>query len=221
MVSFSLHSLCRAYGWQFIWNVALPHPLKLLKAWIVVRKLVFGEGFVDVPDVDGADVNPANSRSLVGVGFCLKPMTCPSGRFNHACACPAGADSGAIRDCCRACEIRIWREHALRAGSAFYIMTSARDILYDVFLPALRERRFVTGRFLICRFSFKPFALGMLVSGIRGRLVAFQNGDCRDFRTWAQADVGIKDERTTLPESAETLLGIENSHWDGIGKTPS
>jgi hypothetical protein len=87
---------------------------------------------------------------------------------------------------------------ALRAGSAFYVMTSARDILDDVYLPALDDRRFPTGLFVLCRYSFQPFAAGLLASGIHARLLPLESGDCRDYRTWLLADRGIKDERTTI-----------------------
>lgn len=77
-------------------------------------------------------------------------------------------------------------------------MTSARDILYDVFLPALKEKRFATGLFLLCRYSFLPYARGMMAVGIRGSLHPFATGDCREYRTWHRADVGIKDEQTAM-----------------------
>jgi hypothetical protein len=81
-------------------------------------------------------------------------------------------------------------------------MTSARDILDDVYVPALEHRRFATGSFMLCRYSFKPFAVGLLASGIRARLLPLESGDCRDYRTWLLADRGIKEERTTVGRAA-------------------
>lgn len=211
MTSFSFHSLFRAYGWRFLWTVALPHPRRLLKALVVMRKLVVAADCVDVPGKEETPADLHGAQSLIGVGFCLKPIECPSGRFNHDCICLESAEATVIQAPCTGCDVRQYGERAMQAGSTFYIMTSARDILEDVILPALRERRFVAGRFLICRYSFKPFALGMLVSGIRGRLVAFESGDCRDYRTWVRADVGIKNERTSLSQSAEVLMGVEKT----------
>lgn len=211
MMSFALHSLLRAYGWRFIWNVAIPYPRKVLQALAGMRKLVFVDDHVDVSDQEGTRIDLQGPQSLIGVGFCLKPMACPSGRFNHDCISLESTDLKEVHAPCVGCEVRKHGERALQRGCTFYIMTSARDILDDVFLPALRERRFVAGRFLICRYSFKPFALGMLVSGIRGRLVAFESGDCRDYRTWVRADVGIKDEQTSLSQSVGVLMGIEKS----------
>lgn len=131
MTAFLWHSLFRAYGWRFLFLVTLPHPLKTLGAVAAAGRLPCEGGSADVldPMPDGGA-----PRRVVGAGFCLKPLACPSGRFNHDCA-------------------------------------------------------------YLCRYSFQPFAAGMLAAGIRGRLVAFASGDCRDYRTWVRADVGIKEER--------------------------
>jgi hypothetical protein len=77
-------------------------------------------------------------------------------------------------------------------------MTSARDILDDVYVPALEGRRFTTGLFVLCRYSFKPFAVGVVASGMSATLLPLNEGDCRDYRTWLLADHGIKDEQTTV-----------------------
>jgi hypothetical protein len=77
-------------------------------------------------------------------------------------------------------------------------MTSARDILDDVYVPALEDKRFPTGIFVLCRYSFKPFAFGLLASGMSAKLWPLDQGDCRDYRTWLLADRGVKDEQTTV-----------------------
>ena len=95
---------------------------------------------------------------------------------------------------------------ALKTGAAFYVMTSAKDILFDVFTPALDEGRFSSGLFVLCRYSLRPFAVGMLASGIRGWLFPFERGDCRDYRTWLQADRGIKEEQTEINEPNQRTI---------------
>ena len=60
-------------------------------------------------------------------------------------------------------------------------MTSARDILDDVYVPALEDRRFTTGLFVLCRYSFKPFAVGVVASGMSATLLPLNEGDCRDY----------------------------------------
>jgi hypothetical protein len=77
-------------------------------------------------------------------------------------------------------------------------MTSAGDILDDIFVPAMRRGAFTAGLFVLCRYSFRPFAFGLLASGMSGRLLPLEQGDCRDYRTWLLADRGIKDEQTSL-----------------------
>jgi len=150
-------------------------------------------------------------RSVVGLGFCLKPMNppCPSGRANHDCAFLENLRESETRDvpaACRACAIREIGTLTLKTGSAFYIMTSARDILLDLFVPAIDERQIRSGLFLLCRYSLRPFAIGLLASGIRGWLFTFDTGDCRDYRTWLQADIGIKKEQTGMAEANRKSL---------------
>ena len=207
MWAFCVRSLFREYGWLFAWRIAIRRPVRTLRAF---REA----GGIDENAGGGVEVNSGASAiragappSIVGAGFCLKPVNppCPSGRANHDCLCLerlAGADGAAIPAPCRSCTIREIGTRALHAGSAFYVMTSARDILDDVYLPALESRRFATGLFVLCRYSFKPFAVGLLASGMRARMLPLDRGDCRDYRTWLLADRGIKDEQTTLAGTA-------------------
>ena len=204
---FCLRSLVREYGWLFIRRVAARHPWRTLKALLAAGRIDSAErGVVEVGG-GTSSVRAGGPPSIVGAGFCLKPMDppCPSGRFNHDCVCLerlAGADGAAVPVPCRSCAIREIGTQSLRAGSAFYVMTSARDILDDVYVPALERRRFATGSFMLCRYSFKPFAVGLLASGIHARLLPLESGDCRDYRSWLLADRGIKEERTTVDQAA-------------------
>jgi hypothetical protein len=74
---FCLRSLCKEYGVAFVRRVMLAHPLATLRG--MVR-------FLRQPS-SGAAGWRGGAGSLVGVGFCLKPMApaCPSGRANHDC----------------------------------------------------------------------------------------------------------------------------------------
>jgi len=207
MWMFCLRSLVREYGWLFIRQVAARHPWRTLKALRAAGRIDAAErGVVEVGG-GPSDFRAGEPPSIVGAGFCLKPVDppCPSGRFNHDCVCLerlAGADGAAVPVPCRSCAIRGIGTQSLRAGSAFYVMTSARDILDDVYVPALESRRFTTGLFVLCRYSFKPFAVGLMASGIRARLVPLGQGDCRNYRTWLLADRGIKGEQTTVDATA-------------------
>ena len=94
----------------------------------------------------------------------------------------------------------------LKAGAAFYIMTSAKDVLLDLFTPAINEGRFSSGLFLLCRYSLRPFAVGLLASGIRGWLLPFERGDCMDYKTWLLADRGVKDEQTSISQQNRKII---------------
>jgi hypothetical protein len=199
---FCLRSLVREYGWHFAVRVVVRRPFRTRRAFREAARLHTADGGASV----GALASPGDaigSPSIVGAGFCLKPINppCPSGRANHDCRALENAarpDAASLPLPCRPCAIRAIGTDALRAGSAFYVMTSARDILDDVFVPAIARRTFTTGLFVLCRYSFKPFALGLLASGMSGRLLPLDQGDCRDYRTWLLADGGIKDEQTTV-----------------------
>jgi hypothetical protein len=210
MWAFCTHSLLREYGWQFLGRLALAHPLRTARAMLKSATL---DVACDVTTVSGGAPGGTldSGRSIVGVGFCMKPLDppCPSGRANHDCQYLERGLAAEAPPACRLCAIREIGVMALDAGAAFYVMTSARDILLDVFMSALEQRRFSSGLFVMCRYSLRPFAVGLLASGIRGWLFPFDGGDCRDYRTWLEADRGIKDEQTTLnPRTRTATLGI-------------
>jgi hypothetical protein len=207
MWAFCLRSLLSEYGWRFAWRIAVRHPWRTLQAFREADR-------IDVTERGGVDVNGGTSTiragdppAIVGAGFCLKPISppCPSGRANHDCLfleTLTGQDAAGVPVPCRLCAIREIGTQSLRAGSAFYVMTSARDILDDVYVPAIESRRFPTGLFVLCRYSFKPFAVGLQASGMTARMVPLDQGDCRDYATWLLADRGVKVERTTVDGAA-------------------
>lgn len=204
MWAFCLQSFFREYGWQFLKQVALPHPVKTARALFTSESLDFSEKITSVSAEKNGQILE-HERSIVGVGFCLKPMNpiCISGRPNHDCYYLENlfpSETLNIPQCCRRCVIREIGIMTLKANAAFYIMTSASDILSDVFTPSLNERRFTSGFFILCRYSMRSFAVGLLVSGIRGRMFPFESGDCLDYKTWLLADRGIKGERTEINE---------------------
>jgi len=213
MWDFCLRSLFREYGWQFFGRVALPHPLRTARAVLDSGTLDVSGDTIDVPP-GGPVPGLEGAQSIVGLGFCLKPMTppCPSGRPNHDCQYLENLPRSGAQDTptsCRQCAIREIGLLALQSGAAVYIMTSAKDILFDVFVPALDRGRFSSGLFALCGYSVRPFAVGLLASGIRGWLFPFANGDCRDYKSWLLADRGIKDEQTALEApKLRTLRGL-------------
>lgn len=203
LLAFCLRSLYREYGVEFLVRVLLAHPLA---AWKGIRDYAR-------PKTAPLDATPQGPGCLTGIGFCLKPLhpPCPSGRANHRCACFEHPDSPPPAPC-PSCLIRTLGTHALAAGHTVYIMTSARDLLHDVLLPALCRRRFRYAVLTLCRFSFEPMRLALAVCGVEARLFPFQDGDCRDYATWRRADIGDKPQQTFLDEATLATLLAEVTH---------
>jgi hypothetical protein len=193
--SFGLRSLVTEYGLAFSLRILLRHPLRSLRG---LRRYLRGEGAAEL-----GEERASEPPGLVGVGFCLKPLDppCASGRANHDCLYferRLHEGEHAVPSCCSGCAIRELGTRALRAGSALYVMTSARDILHDLLLPAFARRDERPALITLCRYSFEPFRLALLICGLRARLVPFASGDCRDWPSWRRADLGDKPERTQL-----------------------
>lgn len=198
-------------------KVVLQHPICTIGGIERYRKqkrrlLDYRQSLSVSPVVDKKE-NEANT--IVGVGFCLKPLhpPCLSGRGNHDCLYfERNLDSA--RDempaCCQHCAIREIGLRARAAGNHFYIMTSARDILEDMLLPALENKQFSKGLFAICRYSFEPFQIALAIAGIEGDLYPYEINDCNDFSTWNRADRGIKDDQTKIGQ--EDYQSMQN-HW--------
>ncbi len=205
---FSFRSLLTAYGRDFFTDVILRHPLVTLSGINRYRKIT---GQSENQDVAVPSKYPGGPQTIVGAGFCLKPLepACISDRANHDCLYfekNLQDKDQKIPACCQNCKIRDIGERTLRTGSNFYIMTSAIDILHDMLIPALEEKRFMQGLFTMCRYSYEPFKIALLISGIEGSLFPFESGDCRDYATWHEADIGNKEEQTMLSEENERSL---------------
>ena len=220
LVMFCLRSLWREYGLSFMRRIVLRHPMRTLRglqAYAGKQRQVEGLSTLPhkFPPTEGA---AAQGDVLVGLGFCLKPLDpqCPSGRANHDCDYfqhSRHLDRGAAPPACLDCPIRDIGLKALDAGCMFYIMTSARDILFDLLLPALKDQSFRYALLGLCRYSIEPFKIALSVVGLEAELTAFAEGDCTDYRSWRRADIGLKDERTCFSsEGLEAiLLGISGA----------
>lgn len=201
--NFGFRSMFHEYGIEFFIKVALRYPIKTLIGINKYRKLILQN---DLPEQIGADKILSEKWSggnecIIGVGFCLKPLNpvCISERANHNCFffennLHLGNDK--IPGCCKICSIREIGLLTLLTGSSFYIMTSAEDIMFDMFLPALQNKKFSKALIGLCRYSFEPFKIALLISGINAYLFPYESGDCKDYNSWLQADIGIKNEQT-------------------------
>lgn len=215
--SFCLRSVFKEYGKTFLLKVIVPHPMKTLRG---VQK--YGQFSSRNPST-GSTLIPKESEphwtggkgSVVGIGFCAKPLepSCISGSANHNCAYFENhlhISKDLVPKPCQNCLVREVGLVALSSKSDFYIMTSAKDILSDLFLPALNLHIYTTALLSLCQYSFEPFKIALFISGIDALLFPFKTGDCEDYRTWRQADKGVKDTQTQLRdrdlETIRTLL---------------
>ncbi len=201
---FCFRSLIREYGIKFIFLVILRHPIMTLKGIIK-----YGRN-----DVKTSDQWAGGEKHIVGVGFCLKPLEppCISGRSNHNCHFLENnlhLKDVKIPQCCNNCTIKNIGLLTLATGSNFYIMTSAKDILLDMYLPSIKNHKFTNGLFVICRFSFEPFKIPLFIAGMQADIFPFESGDCRDYPTWLLADNGRKDEQTVIDNNdSKTINAI-------------
>ena len=214
--NFCLRSVFKEYGKTFLLKIAAPHPIKTLKG---LRKYgqFSGENSSTVSMFSAKATETkwtGGKGSVVGIGFCAKPIepSCVSGRANHDCAYFENhlhLSQDPKPEPCRSCLVREIGMAALSSKSDFYIMTSAIDILYDLFLPALRSNSYSRALLGLCHYSFEPFKIALCISGIEALLFPFEKGDCGDYRTWRQADKGIKLTQTHLSDhDKETIKSL-------------
>lgn len=214
IVFFCLRSLWTEYGWSFLTRVAFKHPVR---TWRGIRKYVRSDqsntgDVLDLPLKKDSDHFQLNKPKVLGLGFCLKPLfpECPAGRANHSCLYFENRGTiakGDVWEACQECVIRKLGSLALGAGFDLYIMTSARDILWDLLLPVMEQKQYTFAVLALCSYSFEPFRIALAVAGLRGCLFEFAEGDCQNYSAWRRADKGHKSEITCLqPEDQERLL---------------
>lgn len=204
-VLFCLRSVGHEYGYQFLLKIVLPHPIRTfqgLKRYMhdlyFTASDAFDRSLASAPDPPSLEPSP-----VLGLGFCLKPRepVCISGRFNHDCYYfekQFPSHTRKLLPCCLDCKIRTLGETAFFSGYSLYIMTSARDILNDLLLPAFRTRHFSRALLVLCAYSFEPFRIALAVSGLPAKLIPLESGDCKDYDSWRKADRGNKSERTEI-----------------------
>jgi len=217
---FSFHSLTKGYGHLFLREVVLRHPCRTLRGIVEYRRFLrAGRREGDITYLfwekeESLLEEVANGeRPLIAVGFCLKPFDCPSGRPNHSCLYLSMLDLDRKEKwphpICRECKVAIIGKKALVAGANVHIMTSALDIAHDLMIPVMEEGRFRKVILCLCPFSVQAITLPLLVCGIRGYLIEYSSGSCRDYQEWLLADRGIKGEMTTLsPEALEKVMSL-------------
>lgn len=208
---FCFRSLFHSYGRFFLAHILFRHPFRSVLGlwhycWIARRQRQTDRAIISWHG-DARTLNSKNRATLVGLGFCQKPIdpACPAGRFNHECCYLENLGSGESL-ACRLCEAR---SIALQAGTSemgIYIMTSAEHIARDLLIPAIAQKLRGPVLLLVCPYSIRPLSLAMCICGLPGVLLAYDRGDCRDYTAWINADNGIKSEQTFLPTETARWL---------------
>jgi len=200
---FSFLSFFRQYGWVFLSRVVIKHPVRTIRGFLKYRK--WRRGLADEGEIlflSPKDSLPKVGKGwLVGLGFCLKPLgSCPSGRFNHDCAL---IFSGKGARACQDCQIGLIGRRALASGASVYIMTSAKDVVYDMFLPMIEEGKYQWVMLFLCPYTSKVMAFPLLICGVSGLIVKYSSGDCKGYREFSRADRGDKPEQTAISQAVE------------------
>jgi hypothetical protein len=206
---FSWRSLNQSYARTVLRRVVARYPGRTLSGVRAYRQWVrSGHGLGPVSPVGGDAAQIAKgARLLVAPGFCQKPLACPAGRFAPDCRVfDAPLRPARLQPACVGCAVRALGERALAAGASLYLMTSAQQIAYDLFLPALAGHGFQHAVLNVCPLSVQPMALMLFICRMRALLLAYGRGACDTHARWLAADRGDKPERTVLAPAAATAL---------------
>jgi len=220
---FAYRSFFKEYARLFFLKAMLKHPLKTIKRlrgyqrFIKAQENLFSryKKSLVVPDEEAFHnrTRELEERPLLGLGFCLKPYdpkdpsrSCPSGRANHDCLY---LETGRTQNICLGCAIYRLAKEGMNSGWSVYIMTSAKDIATDFLLPQIESDKFPAAVLLLCPYSVQAILPSLFICGIDAYLAAYDSGYCKDYKEWRLADLGSKEDRTSLSgESMEKLLNL-------------
>jgi hypothetical protein len=220
LLSFSMRSLGRAYGREFLLRALVRHPGRSLAGLLAYARRPAGEwipGNGCSPTELAGQLGLAVNTLLVGTGYCQKPLRsagsahdCPAGRFNHDCLRLSqgnGRENGMERLACADCVVGELGTAALDAGASFCILTSAMDLAADILLPSIESGRFTQVALGICGYSVAPLTAALSVCGIDGFVFPYEErGACANYDEWLRADLGEKPHRTRIPHSYYSIL---------------
>lgn len=220
---FSYQSFFKEYARLFFLKAVLLHPrrtvsgLRNYQRFIKSKENLFPhyQKFLAVPEESSMleRIQHPQIRPLVGVGFCLKPydpedaaLSCPVGRANHECLYLEEGQTVAV---CSDCTIYKILKKCLNAGCIVYIMTSAKDIATDLLLPQIKRGLFPKAILLLCPYSVQAILPSLFICGLEAFLMAYDSGYCQDYKAWRRADLGVKEDQTTLAEESwQKLLDL-------------
>ena len=228
---FSLRNTPRWFFWHYLFRVLLQHPVAAIRGLLEYRRYVRqsrGRPLHGTMTLEMLAQSPKHTDNpfVIAPGFCMKPygesgsqLACPAGRFNHDCrmferSAELSVPQKEWPQPCSDCRIGTLAQLASQLHADFYIMTSALDIARDLFLPALEREGARQGVFVLCAYSCEAFTFGLLVSGIKGALVTFCDGDCLNHQDFTEADKGVKPKQTFVePDTLDSVM-TTISEWN-------
>jgi hypothetical protein len=222
---FGLRSLNREYSWFFLFKIIFKYPLKSLKGFLAYKRFcksidqISSQQIYSNISIEELTHHAKNDRPslLVAMGYCQRPLktddqslSCPSERFSRDCFFVENYhQTTQFPSACSICEIKPIAESAIQSGASFHIMTSAKDIAWDIFIPALEKQRFRYAIMFICPYSILPITLPLFICSIKFMIIPYTTGNCRNYGEFVRADVGIKPKRTfPSKKNFELVLNI-------------
>ncbi|MDZ7333050.1 MAG: hypothetical protein ONB31_13835 [candidate division KSB1 bacterium] len=224
---FGCRSLAQEYGWFFLFKIAIKYPAKTFRGLMIYRHFCRSLGTISPNKIYSNcsiqsiayQLQRDPKRLLVGMGYCqrpiktdVQPLACPSPRFSHNCSFIEHPGHNQLLPACKICDIQPIAEAAIQSGAAVYIMTSAKDIAREIFLPTLAHGKYRAAILFICPYSILPIALPLMICDIQFLIVPYAIGDCRNYSDFLHADQGIKPKRTfPMRHKFELVLNIFNA----------
>lgn len=220
---FAYRSFFKEYARLFFLKAMLKHPSKTARGLKAYHRFIKShenlfpqyQKSLAIPDEEmfRDKITQQKTGPLLGLGFCLKPYnpkdstrSCPSGHANHECLY---LENGKTQNICQGCAIYKIVKKGLESDCPVYIMTSAKDIAIDFLLPQINEGSFPAAFLLLCPYSVQAILPSLFICGTDTYLLAYDSGYCKDYKEWRLADLGTKQERTTLSkESSEKLFSL-------------
>ncbi len=188
---FGLRSLSRKVGWKILTKIFFLHPIRSIKALSLYK-----EGNICILDYI-EESNLLNTDIIIG-GYCQKPtMTqCPAGHFTHFCYY---AETLKMEKSCKKCSLLPLVNMAIKHNKAIYIMTTAEDLIDDIFYPGiigcLPFKRYLT---FICAYTAHLFYFASIVANINGSFFYYIKGACKNYKEFLIAEKGIKKKQTSI-----------------------
>ena len=195
---FGIRSMGCRLGMEVVARLLFCHPVKSSKGFFRYRHYLAKNKEWLTPHIE---TNSYPHLVVMGA-YCQKPRegnTCPAGRFNHRCHF---IQTLTVYPACRHCDLRKMAELAMLLGCHFYIMTSALNLLRDVFLPAIREKAFSHFLVMICPYAKELFLFPAFVSEMKGWTLIIAKGSCPNYKEFLLADKGHKSRQTHLSSIA-------------------